>query len=75
MPKSESNQELPENFIPDADDPRREWTDLGGDLEASYDGARYVDFRVKGSHQRRLFISKGALEKALALFDPEPVAP
>jgi hypothetical protein len=51
----------------------RKWTDLGGDLEASYDGVRYVDFRVKGSETTRLFASKGALEKALELFVPDPI--
>lgn len=55
--------------------PNRKWVGLGGDLEASYDGAQYVDIRVKGSETTRLFISKGALENALGLFAPEPICP
>jgi hypothetical protein len=56
-------------------DPKdRDWTDLGGDLEGSYDGVKYVDIKVKGSDTTRLFISRGALEKALSLFDPAPLA-
>ena len=51
----------------------KEWTDLGGDLEASFDGAHYVDIRVKGSKTTRLFISKPALQKAMDLFPPEVV--
>lgn len=66
---------LNEGFMPDASDPNRVWHSLGGDLEASYDGARYIDIRVKGSETTRLFISKGALEKALTLFDPAPSTP
>jgi hypothetical protein len=53
-------------------DPKdREWTDLGGDLEGSYDGAKYVDIKIKGSDTIRLFISGDALEKALELMPPK----
>jgi len=31
--------------MPDYNDPDREWHDIGGDLEASYDGERYIDIR------------------------------
>jgi hypothetical protein len=51
----------------------RQWIDLGGDIEASYDGFRYIDIRNKFSKERLLFISKGALEKAITLFDPPPI--
>ena len=64
-------------FLPDANDPRRVWVHLGGDLEASYDGERYVDVRLRKrrggrTHRSRLFLSKGALKKALTLFNPAP---
>jgi len=60
-------------FYPDANDPRRTWHHIGGDLEASYDGAMYVDIRVKGSDSR-IFISKGALQAAEALMvNPNPL--
>ena len=45
---------------------------IGGDLEASYDGVRYVDIRVKGT-DRRFFISMAALKNALGLMVPKPV--
>ena len=61
-------------FTPDYNDPNREWNDIGGDLEASYDGARYVDIRHKSSKERLLFISKGALKNAIDLFDPPPIS-
>lgn len=61
----------------DINDPKRQWTDIGGDLEASYDGARYVDIRTKGgdpAKATRIFASKEALEKALTLFPTVPEA-
>lgn len=61
-------------FMPDHKDKRRTWFDLGGDIEASYDGARYVDIRHKDTKERLLFISRGALRKAIPLFKPAPVA-
>lgn len=42
------------------------WTDIGGDLEAKWDGAVYVDIRNKGTHER-FTLSPAALKKALAL--------
>jgi len=50
---------------------KREWTDIGGDLEASYDGFKYVDFRMKGSHKKLMFASKELIERALSLFPNE----
>lgn len=61
-------------FLPNPRDPRRQWHDLGGDLEGSYDGTRYVDVRHKSTRKRLLFISQGALEKVQALFQPAPLA-
>jgi hypothetical protein len=60
-------------FMPDHKDPNREWKDIGGDLEASYDGARYVDIRHKSTKKRLLFISRGALQNAIDLFSPPPI--
>jgi hypothetical protein len=57
-----------QKFRPNPDDPKRKWSDLGGDIEGSYDGAVYVDIRHKTTHKRLVFISKSALKKALALF-------
>jgi len=51
------------------------WTHIGGDLEASYDGAGYVDIRVRPKEDEKttaIFISKEALQKALNLFDSLP---
>ncbi len=69
-----TKDQLETHFIPNHNDPKRVWINLGGDLEASYDGARYVDIRMKRTHEHRLFMSKGAFEKALTLFDPKPLA-
>ena len=60
-------------FMPDYKDPNREWKDIGGDLEASYDGERYIDIRNKSTKERLLFISKGALKNAIDLFVPPPI--
>ena len=60
-------------FMPDWKDGDRTWVDLGGDIEASYDGERYVHIRIKPTHEGLCYITKEALEKALALFDPPPV--
>ncbi len=46
---------------------RDKWTHLGGDLEAKRTD-QYVDIRVRGS-DTAIFISKEALERALALFE------
>lgn len=51
---------------------KRVWTHIGGDLEASYDGSRYVDIRTVGSDKMDLFLSKGTAEALLRLF-PENV--
>ena len=48
----------------------RIWTPIGGDLEASYDGHKYLDVRARGGS--RIFLSKGALEAALKLFPDAP---
>ena len=61
-------------YMSDYNDKNRVWEDIGGDLEASYDGARYVDIRNKSTKERLLFISRGALENAVKLFDPPPIA-
>lgn len=45
----------------------RVWTDLGGDLEGSYDGSKYVDIRMKGG-RNLLFASREVFERGLALF-------
>ena len=47
-----------------------EWTHIGGDLEAKYDGSRYVDIRA-GERGNRIFISKEGLLQALSLFDKD----
>jgi hypothetical protein len=55
----------------------RIWTHIGGDLEASYDGAGSIDIRVRpkeGEKTTAIFMimchmSKEALEKALSLFE------
>jgi len=57
----------------------RVWTHIGGDLEASYDGVRYVDIRARardsgGRSGRVLFMSRGTLRGALKLFRPAPIA-
>lgn len=62
------------NFMPDHKDVNRQWIHIGGDLEASYDGARYVDIRNINTKERLLFISKGTLENAINLFNPLPIA-
>jgi hypothetical protein len=54
-------------FMPDVNDPRRNWVHIGGDLEASYDGAVYVDVRVRGNEGERLFLSPAALNNAAEL--------
>jgi len=75
--------------MPDAGDPGREWVHIGGDLEASYDGKRYVDIRARAGKRKKvgaltgkwkddksatLFLSLGAFKKALKLFKPAPIA-
>ena len=59
-------------FMPDVNDPQRKWIVLGGDLEASYDGERYVDIRSK-SKKQRIFISLDGLKKAINLFGFKPI--
>lgn len=46
---------------------RRAWVHIGGDLEARFDGRRYVDIRTRGKSPTRLFMDKTALANALAL--------
>lgn len=46
----------------------RTWVDLGGDLEGSYDGSKYVDFRVKGEDKPIMFASREVVQKAEELF-------
>jgi DNA topoisomerase IB len=52
----------------------RTWVHLGGDLEGSFDGFRYVDFRVIGQPETRMFASKEIFENALDLFPAVRVA-
>lgn len=59
-------------YVPNPEDPSREWVHIGGDLEASYDGSVYVDVRVRGDKQARFFISKPALKAAIQLFRTTP---
>ncbi len=54
-------------FMPDVNDPNRSWEHIGGDLEASYDGAVYIDIRPKGGGDH-MFVSKAALVEAMNLF-------
>lgn len=75
---SAENPEWAQKIIDDFRDAVPEpWTHIGGDLEARYDGFRYVDIRtrdggtVAGWTRTRLFVSKDALLKAVALFPPE----
>ena len=52
------------------------WTYIGGDLEAKLDEySSYVDIRTVGKKSSYLFISKKALENALALYPDEPEFP
>jgi len=44
------------------------WVNIGGDLEARYDGGLYVDIRVEGKKRSAIFVSAPALKKALKLF-------
>lgn len=53
-------------YMPDPKDPRREWVHVGGDLEASYDGAKYVDLRTFDG-QSVVFASRGTLLNAVDL--------
>lgn len=46
----------------------RYWRHLGGDLEGSYDGSRYVDIRVKGTDDPVVFASPEVFHEALGLF-------
>ncbi len=48
----------------------RQWTNMGGDLEASYDGTRYVDFRAKGTGKCVMFATREVLIDAMRLFPP-----
>ena len=43
------------------------WKHIGGDLEACVTG-KYVDIRVVGKPETRLFLSRGTLLSALLLF-------
>ena len=65
---------MEQDFTSDYNDPQRNWINLGGDIEGSYDGKRYVDIRNKGTKERCIFISLGALKKAISLFVPPPLA-
>lgn len=53
-------------------DPRREWHDIGGDLEASWDGWKYVAIRTKSDHRIVVSMSAGCLDRARRL---APVIP
>lgn len=57
-------------YMPSVHDPERDWVWIGGDLEASFDGFRYVDIRDISSKKRCCFLSEDALKNALALFHP-----
>ena len=48
-------------------DKDREWVHIGGDLEASFDGFKYVDIRSKGKSDKT-FLSISVVENALLLF-------
>ncbi len=44
------------------------WTNIGGDLEAKYDGVKYVDLRNKHAPgQHYVFLSREGLQAALGL--------
>lgn len=60
-------------FLPDWKDARRRWVDVGGDIEASYDGRRYVDVRTKTGKERLGTFSQGCLEDMIKLFVPAPI--
>ena len=52
---------------------KRQWTDIGGGLEASYDDSKYVDIRMRTiandhTNPNKIFASEEALQKALMLF-------
>lgn len=65
--KAEALRESLQKFRPDHRDPAREWVSIGGDLEASYDGAKYVDIRDASTKERLTFASRGTLGNAAAL--------
>ena len=53
--------------------PMKVWVDVGGDLEACYDGAKYVDVRgkeppEKGQPEIRIFLSREVAANVLRLF-------
>lgn len=50
------------------------WVHIGGDIEATYDGSAYVDFRERGSEDRLMFASRELLFRALSLFPPHKCA-
>jgi DNA topoisomerase IB len=52
----------------------RTWIHLGGDLEGSYDGFKYVDIRVIGHTEHAMFASKEIFENAMDLFPALKVA-
>jgi len=60
-----------DHYMSDYNDPDRKWFHVGGDVEASYDGSMYVDFRHLSTGERLMFASKTLLENSLKLFsDP-----
>lgn len=48
-----------------------QYTPIGGDLEARWDGGHYIDIRVMAPGHSHLLISRAALTAALALM-PQP---
>ena len=58
--------------ICDANDGKGTWTNIGGDLEARFDGFNYVDIRTR-NQKTRLFMSEDCLYAALDLFKKEEI--
>lgn len=66
---------IKKKFMSDWKDLQRKWVHVGGDLEASYDGEVYVDFKTIDKEERLMFASKSVLEKALKLFEDDDDEP
>ncbi len=46
---------------------KKEWMSLGGQVEASYDGGKYINLRIVGDEESRIFISKELLRRSLEI--------
>jgi len=44
-----------------------DWAHIGGDLEAKYDGKRYVDVRVRGK-KKTIFLDEATAQALLLVF-------